>query len=75
MILDCCHCGSTLELPWVYKADEYGNINLMDNLDAGMELMGEAQGLIQYQWTGIGNKVRGDRFQEIDVLKLEIYQK
>ena len=31
----------------MYKADEYGNINLMDNVKAGYSLMGEAQGLIQ----------------------------
>ncbi len=51
VVLDCCHSGSTLELPWVYKADEYGNVNLMDNLKAGLALMGEAQGLIQDGFT------------------------
>lgn len=46
VVFDCCHSGSALELPWVYKADEDGNINLMDNVEAGEALMGEAQGLI-----------------------------
>lgn len=31
----------------MYKADEYGNVNLMDNMQAGMALLGEAQGMIQ----------------------------
>jgi metacaspase-1 len=51
VVFDCCHSGSALELPWVYKADEDGNINLMDNFEAGMQLMGEAQTLIQGGFT------------------------
>jgi metacaspase-1 len=51
VILDCCHSGTTLELPGIYKADDDGNINLMDNVEAGMSLMGEAQGLIQGGFT------------------------
>ncbi|RFU28813.1 hypothetical protein B7463_g7526, partial [Scytalidium lignicola] len=41
-ILDCCHSGSALGLPFVYRSDEEGNINLMDNIKAGMHLLHEA---------------------------------
>jgi metacaspase-1 len=41
IIFDCCHSGSAVELPYVYRSDEDGNINLMDNLKAGEQLMGE----------------------------------
>lgn len=44
---DCCHSGSAVELPYVYRSDEDGNINLMDNLDAGMQLFSEASHLLQ----------------------------
>lgn len=47
VIFDCCHSGSALELPYVYQTDEYGNISLMDNLQAGMQLAGEAEHLLQ----------------------------
>ncbi|KAJ9655482.1 hypothetical protein H2198_005668 [Neophaeococcomyces mojaviensis] len=47
IVFDCCHSGSAVELPYVYRTDEDGNVNLMDNLEAGMQLMGEASHLIQ----------------------------
>jgi len=47
IIFDCCHSGSALELPYVYRTDEDGNVNLLNNLEAGMQLMGEASHLIQ----------------------------
>lgn len=47
VIFDCCHSGSALELPYVYRTDEYGNVNLMDNLKMGYQLVGEASHLIQ----------------------------
>lgn len=47
VILDCCHSGSAIELPFVYRTDEYGNISLIDNLRKGAQLVGEAENLIQ----------------------------
>lgn len=30
IIFDCCHSGSAVELPYVYRSDEYGNISMVD---------------------------------------------
>lgn len=45
-ILDCCHSGSALELPYVYKTDDAGNVSLLDNIKQGMHLMSEASDLL-----------------------------
>lgn len=45
-ILDCCHSGSALELPYVYKTDDEGNVSLVDNIREGMHLMTEASDLL-----------------------------
>lgn len=47
ILFDCCHSGSAVELPYVYRTDENGNINLVDNLKQGVALLGEATNLIQ----------------------------
>jgi hypothetical protein len=47
VILDCCHSGSALELPLVYRGDDDGNVNLVDNIKQGVRLLGEANSLIQ----------------------------
>jgi hypothetical protein len=47
IIMDCCHSGSAVELPFVYRSDADGQINLMDNLKAGAQLVGEASRLIE----------------------------
>ena len=51
IILDCCHSGSAVELPFVYRSDEDGNVSMLDNVQAGMRLMGAASHLIQGGFT------------------------
>ncbi|KAF2124443.1 peptidase C14 [Dothidotthia symphoricarpi CBS 119687] len=46
ILLDCCHSGSAVELPYVFRSDADGQISLMDNLKVGAQLFGEAQGII-----------------------------
>jgi hypothetical protein len=46
IIMDCCHSGSAVELPFVYRSDSDGQISLLDNLKVGARLVGEAQRLI-----------------------------
>lgn len=47
IVFDCCHSGSAVELPYVYRSDQDGNVNVLDNVEAGMRLMGAASHLIQ----------------------------
>lgn len=47
MIFDCCHSGSAVELPYIYRSDAEGNVGMMDNVKAGMRLVGAANHLIQ----------------------------
>ncbi|KAF2032877.1 peptidase C14 [Setomelanomma holmii] len=46
IVMDCCHSGSAVELPFVYRSDSDGQISLLDNLKAGATLVTEAQRLI-----------------------------
>ncbi|KAH8723738.1 peptidase C14, caspase domain-containing protein [Phaeosphaeriaceae sp. PMI808] len=46
IIMDCCHSGSAVELPYVYRSDADGRISLLDNLKVGARLVGDAQRLI-----------------------------
>lgn len=56
VLLDCCHSGSAIELPYVYRSDEDGNVSVMDNFKAGMQLLGSASHLIQgdYGFNSVG---------------------
>ncbi|KAG8993883.1 hypothetical protein FRB94_010313 [Tulasnella sp. JGI-2019a] len=46
VIFDCCHSGSAIELPYVYRADENGNVHLMDNVKQAAHLYQRAQHLV-----------------------------
>lgn len=47
ILFDCCHSGSACELPFTYRPDEEGNINLMDHLRKGRELVHAAGELMR----------------------------
>jgi hypothetical protein len=46
LILDCCHSGSTLELPFIYRSDDGGNIYQLDAYQAGLNLMKQAKRIV-----------------------------
>ncbi|KAG9645706.1 metacaspase, partial [Aureobasidium melanogenum] len=46
LILDCCHSGSSLELPFVYRSDDDGNVHKLDGYQAGIALLEEAKDLV-----------------------------
>ncbi|KAI4743186.1 metacaspase [Aureobasidium sp. EXF-12298] len=46
LILDCCHSGSTLELPFVYRSDDDGEVHKLDTYHAGVALLQEAKHMI-----------------------------
>ncbi|KAF4629055.1 hypothetical protein G7Y89_g9093 [Cudoniella acicularis] len=46
-ILDCCHSGSGLGLPYIYHSDDEGNVSMIDNVKAGMRLLGQANELMR----------------------------
>lgn len=45
ILFDCCHSGSVCELPFVFRPDAEGNINLLDTLRKGVGLVRAAEGL------------------------------
>jgi metacaspase-1 len=51
VIFDCCHSGSAIELPFVWRSDADGNVSMMDNVKTGMGLLQEASSLIQGGFT------------------------
>lgn len=51
VLFDCCHSGSACELPFVFRPDADGNINLMDQLKKGVGLVRAAEHLMQGGWS------------------------
>jgi hypothetical protein len=51
VIFDCCHSGSAIELPFVYRSDADGNVSMLDNIKTGMGLLQEASSLIHGGFT------------------------
>ena len=47
VVFDCCHSGSAIELPYVYRSDADGNVTLVDSVKQGMQLVSAAQHLLQ----------------------------
>ncbi|KAF2006356.1 peptidase C14 [Amniculicola lignicola CBS 123094] len=47
IVLDCCHSGSAIELPFVYRSSGDRRINLPDNLKAGARLVEEAKDIME----------------------------
>jgi len=47
VIFDCCHSGTAIELPFVYRSNEYGQVGLVDNIKQGIRLAAAARSLIQ----------------------------
>ena len=46
-VLDCCHSGSALELPFVYRSDDNGNISVIDVFRDGAKLVSGAGALMR----------------------------
>jgi metacaspase-1 len=46
IIFDCCHSGSAVELPYVYRPDANGQVNLVDNVKQGIQLASAAYNLV-----------------------------
>lgn len=46
ILFDCCHSGSAVELPYVYRPGSDGSVNLIDNVKQGMQLLGTASRLV-----------------------------
>ncbi|KAI1448527.1 peptidase C14 [Annulohypoxylon stygium] len=47
ILFDCCHSGSACELPYVYRPDEEGNVNMVDTIKQGIGLIRAAEGLFE----------------------------
>jgi len=46
VVFDCCHSGSAIELPYVFRPNSRGEVNLIDNVKQGISLAGAAINLV-----------------------------
>jgi len=47
ILFACCHSGSAVELPFVYRPDSHGKVNLIDSVKQGLGLINAASGLLR----------------------------
>jgi hypothetical protein len=47
ILFDCCHSGSAVELPYVYRPNSLGQVSLVDNVKQGISLATAAYNLVQ----------------------------
>ncbi|TGJ83948.1 hypothetical protein E0Z10_g4791 [Xylaria hypoxylon] len=47
ILFDCCHSGSACELPYVYRPDAEGNVNMVDTIKQGIHLIQSAEELLE----------------------------
>src|SRR4051812_23086653 len=47
ILFDCCHSGSAVELPYVYRPNSSGEVSLIDNVKQGLSLASAAYNLVQ----------------------------
>ncbi|KAI9342336.1 peptidase C14, caspase domain-containing protein [Obelidium mucronatum] len=47
VVMDCCHSGTMLELPYTYRPDSNGKMSPIDLAKEGLKLAVEAKGLLQ----------------------------
>lgn len=46
-IFDCCHSGSIMKLPYLYRSDEHGKVSLTAQVDKGLDLINGAAHLVR----------------------------
>lgn len=51
VLFDCCHSGSAIELPFVYRPNSQGEVNLVDNIKKGISLATQAYALMHGHFT------------------------
>lgn len=47
ILFDCCHSGSAVELPYLFRPDAEGRVSIINEVKEGLSLAKEASGLLQ----------------------------